>query len=103
MLVEMNEKQTSTSKLRKGKDNSCNISSSLGAPLPLNICLRRFNLYQKNRFLELWRDDQGTCNSPIPRRPTGVIEGRYGHVSTHLNNPTCPVTGPESRRAHNLL
>ncbi|KAF3544861.1 hypothetical protein DY000_02006563 [Brassica cretica] len=27
----------------------------------------------------------------------------YGHMSTHLDNPTCPVTGSESRRAHNLL
>ncbi|WZY85397.1 hypothetical protein YC2023_031781 [Brassica napus] len=32
----------------------------------------------------------------------GLSKGRYGHVSTHLDNPTCPVTGPE-RQAHNLL
>ncbi|KAF3498702.1 hypothetical protein DY000_02057391 [Brassica cretica] len=34
-----------------------------------------------------------------PRLP----KGRYGHVSTHLDNPTYPVTGPKIRRTHNLL
>ncbi|KAF3515809.1 hypothetical protein DY000_02058506 [Brassica cretica] len=41
-----------------------------------------------------------TARSPGVR--PGLSKGRYGHVSTHLANPTCPVTGPE-RRAHNLL
>ncbi|KAF3544354.1 hypothetical protein DY000_02007719 [Brassica cretica] len=57
--------------------------------------------------MELYRGDRRnmqrdlvTARSPGVR--PGLSKGRYGHVSTHLANPTCPVTGPE-RRAHNLL
>ena len=41
-----------------------------------------------------------TARSPGVR--PGLSKGRYGHVSTHLDNLSCPVTGPK-RRAHNLL
>ncbi|WZY86988.1 hypothetical protein YC2023_033372 [Brassica napus] len=29
-----------------------------------------------------------------PGVPPELSKGRYGHVSTHLDNPTCPVIGP---------
>ncbi|KAF3501819.1 hypothetical protein F2Q69_00044104 [Brassica cretica] len=43
------------------------------------------------------------CNARSPGVRPGLSKGRYGHVSTHLDNPTCPITGPENRRAQNLL
>ncbi|WZY94916.1 hypothetical protein YC2023_067245 [Brassica napus] len=68
----------------------------------LLLCIWKGN--DKRRLLtpdEAFRSNVVTARSPGVRQ--GLSKGRYGHVSTHLDNPTCPVTGPESRRAQNLL
>ncbi|CAN6928394.1 unnamed protein product [Brassica oleracea] len=58
-------------------------------------------MYNTDESIRAFAESSVTVRSPGVR--PRLSRGRYGHVSTHLDNPTCPVTGLRSRRTHNLL